>query len=100
MPPKKFYIILYFFPLYESLTLTLQKFTFIYLNENPLKMIKMLFFHVKRSFFFNIFTFLYWLFGYLEKRLDKEALINFKIYDVSDWTKNNYNTNITQHLKE
>ena len=47
---QKFYIIHYFFPLYESLALTFQKFTFIYLNENPLIMIKMLFFHVKRSF--------------------------------------------------
>ena len=26
--------------------------------------------------------------------------VNFKIYDVTNWTTNNYNTNIAQHLKK
>ena len=37
-----------------------------------------------------------WLFGYAEKGLDKKAMINFKIYEVTDWATNNYNTHITQ----
>ena len=46
----------------------------------------------------EIVTFLSWLFRYVEKRLDKKAMVNFKIYDVADWTTNNYNTNIQQLL--
>ena len=35
-------------------------------------------------------------FGYAGKGLDKKAMINFKIYEVTDWAANNYNTHITQ----
>ena len=35
----------------------------------------------------------------VEKRLDKKAMANFKIYDVADWTTDNYNTHVTQYLK-
>ena len=50
------------------------------------------------------FTFLRYLHfcpDFLEKRLDKKAMINFKIYDVTDWTINNYNTlpNISLYKK-
>ena len=45
---------------------------------------------LKALFIFEVFTFLFWFFGYIEKRLDKKAIINFKIYDVTDWTTNNY----------
>ena len=27
-------------------------------------------------------------------------MVNFKIYDIVDWTTNNYNTNIVQYLKK
>ena len=27
-------------------------------------------------------------------------MVNFKIYDMIDWTTNNYNTNIVQYLKK
>ena len=36
----------------------------------------------------EIFRFLFCLFGYLEKQLDKKAKIDFKFYDVTDWTTN------------
>ena len=39
----------------------------------------------KALFIFEIFTFLSWLFGHVEKQLDKKAKVNFKIYDVTDW---------------
>ena len=35
---------------------------------------------------------------FLGTPLDKK--VNFKIYDITDWTKNNYNTHITQYLKK
>ena len=54
-------------------------------------------FHFKALFVLEIFTFLYWLFGYVEKRLDKKAMINYKIYDVIQWATNNYNTHIAQY---
>ena len=34
-----------------------------------------------------------------ENILDQNAMVDFKVYDVTDWTKNNYNTQITQYLK-
>ena len=33
------------------------------------------------------------------KRLDKKAKNNFKIYDVTDWATNNYNTHFSQYLR-
>ena len=54
----------------------------------------------KALFIFEIFTFLSWLFGHVEKQLDKKAKVNFKIYGVTDWTKNNYKINIVQYLKK
>ena len=39
-------------------------------------------------------------FGYLEKRLDKKAKVNCKIYDVTNWNTNNYNKHIARYLKK
>ena len=47
-------------------------------------------------FVLEIFTFLSLSFGYVEKQLDKKAMHNFKIYGVTDWTKNSYNAHISQ----
>ena len=76
-------------------THTFQKIVFVDFNESPLKMMKNAFyFMLKALLFLQIFTFLYWLFGYVEKRLDKKATVNFKIYDVTDYTTINCNTHI------
>ena len=48
----------------------------------------------------EIFTFLFWLFGYVKKRLDKKVKFNSKIYDVTSWAPNNYNTHIAQYPKK
>ena len=48
-------------------------------------------FHGKNSFC-SWNKFLSWLFGLVEKRLDKKAMVNFKIYDITNWTTNNCNT--------
>ena len=55
---------------------------------------------LKAPFVLGIFKFLSRLFGYIEKRLEKMAKVNFKIYDVTDWTTNNYDTYIAQYLKK
>ena len=57
------------------------------------------YFMMKYLFFLEIFEPLYWLFGYVEKRFDKKAKVNFEVCDVTDWTTNNYNTHISQYLK-
>ena len=40
------------------------------------------YFLLKATYILEIFTFLSWLFGYVEKRLDKKAEVNFIIYDA------------------
>ena len=55
---------------------------------------------LKALFVLEIFTVLPWLFGYVEMQLDREVVVNFKIYDAIDWATNNYNTHITHYLKE
>ena len=47
-------------------------------------------------FILKIFTSLSWLFGHVEKRLDKKTWIKFKLYDITDCQTNNYNTYIAQ----
>ena len=41
-------------------------------------------FKLKALFVLEIFTFLSSLFDYVEKQLDGKAMVNFKIYDVTD----------------
>ena len=53
--------------------------------ESSFKMMENAFNFMLIAFFvLEIFTVLSWLFGYVEKRLDKKAMINFKIYYVKD----------------
>ena len=56
------------------------------------------YFTLKALFVLNIFKFLSWLFGHVEKRLDSKDKVSLKIYDVSTWSTNNYNTHIAQYL--
>ena len=44
----------------------------------------------------EMFTFWSWLLGFTEKRLDMKATVNFKIYDVTDWTTINYKAHNAQ----
>ena len=46
-----------------------------------------------------MFRFLSWLLSCVEKRFDKKAKVNFKIYDATDWTTINYDTNIPEYLQ-
>ena len=58
------------------------------------------YFMLKALFLAEIFTFLSGPFGYVEKRLDKKAMVNFKMYGFTEWTRNNYNTHIAQYIKK
>ena len=53
------------------------------------------YFMSKTVFVLEIFTFLYCLFVYVEKPLDKKTEVNFEIYDVADW-KTNILSNISK----
>ena len=68
----------------------------------PFKNDEKLFFYfmLKALFVFEKFIFLFLIFGYMEERLDKKAKVNFKIYDITDWTRNNYTRHVTQYLKK
>ena len=52
------------------------------------------YFMLKALFIFHIFS------GYVEKRLDKKTKVNFKLFNVTDWTINNYNTYFAEYLKK
>ena len=54
---------------------------------------------LKSLFVLDILAVLSCLFGYVEKRLDKKAMLISK-FMTSDFTTNNYNTHIAQHLKQ
>ena len=70
-------------------------------TKSPLKMMKNTFyFLVKTLFGLEKFIVLSWLFGHVEKQLDEKAMINYKIYNVTDWTENDYNTHITQYFEK
>ena len=56
---------------------------------------------MKNAFYFMLKALLVLeIFGYVEKRLDKNIMSNFKIYNVTDWTSNNDNAYIAQYLKK
>ena len=57
-------------------------------------------FILKAIFVVKIITILFWLFDHVVKRLDEKARVNLKIYDVTDWKANNYNTYISEHFKK
>ena len=78
-----------------------KKKVFYLFQQKPFKMMKNAFyFMLKALLLLKIFTFLFWLFVYVEKRLDKKPRVNFKVYDVTDWITSNYNTRIVQYLKK
>ena len=58
-------------------------------------------FILKAFFVLKILILYFNSFGYVEIRLDKRAEVNFKIYDVTNWEKNNYNKHchISQKVK-
>ena len=63
---------------------------------------------VKNGFYFILKLFLILkysnfcpkFFGLVQKRLDKKAKVNFKIYVIIKWEINNYNTRIARYLKK
>ena len=68
--------------------------------ESPLSAFYAFYCMLKALFVSEIFTFFSWHFGYVEKRLDKKVMVNFKIHDIREYSINNYSTHISQHLKK
>ena len=58
-------------------------FQFICFNQTPLKT------------FLKCFNFCPDFFRLVRKRLDEKDKVNFKMYDITTWERNNYNTHIT-----
>ena len=56
------------------------------------------YFNLKAPFVLEVFQFLFWIFGHIGKRLDREAKVNFKIHDVTNLIIRNGNTHITIYL--
>ena len=57
------------------------------------------YFTLKALFILKVLKFLSSLFSHAEKMTWLERF-NFKIYDVTAWLTNNYNTHIAQYLKK
>ena len=57
------------------------------------------YFLLKALFVLEIFTFLFWLLVYVQKRLAEKAVVYFQITGVKDWIKINYNTHIVQYSR-
>lgn len=65
----------------------LPKKCFYWFHKSPIRMTKNAFYlMLKALFVLEVFTFLSWCFGYVEKWLDKKAMVTYKIYHVTDWT--------------
>ena len=78
---------------------SLPKKIFFCFNESPLKVIKNAFYFILKALFvLKIFRFLSWLFGHVNKLLEKKYKVNFKIYDVTTSLTHNCNTDIAQYL--
>ena len=63
-------------------------------------MIDFFYFILKTVFVLQIFRFLSWLFGHLEKTSRLETRLISKLYDVTTWLTNNNKTHIPQQLKK
>ena len=67
--------------------------------EKSLKMVKIAsYFTLKALLIYEVFTFLSWRFGHVEKRCDQKDKVNFKIYYATTWETNNCNTHSAQYL--
>ena len=76
-----------------------KKLSFICFSEKPFKNNKKcILFHLKNSFVIKMFNFCSDFSGHVGKRLDKKTKVNFKIYDLVNWERNNYITQFAQYL--
>ena len=72
-----------------------KKVVFVFSTESLVKNMKKAFYFILKALFvLKILTYLSWLFGYAEKQLAKKATGDFKIYEVTNQTTDNYNTHI------
>ena len=60
---------------------------------------KAFYLNLKALFVLDILQFMFLIFSQVGKRPDKKAKMNFKLYDVTKWITNSYNTHIAQYLQ-
>ena len=58
------------------------------------------YFYFKSFFVLKVLKFLSYFFHHVEKRLDYKDKVNSKIFDVTFWESNNFNTHIAQYIKK
>ena len=58
------------------------------------------YFMLKALLFLKYLDFCPDVFVHVGKRVDKKVKVNFRIYDVTDWEKNNCTTHIARYLKK
>ena len=68
-------------------------------TERLLKVIKNTFYFMLKALFV-LEIFLCWLLSYVEKRLDKTAKVNIKIYGITEGATNKYKICIAQYFKK
>ena len=85
------------FTLLKARLLPSKKFPFISFNESSFKVVKMVFIPFQKLFLHLHFCPDF--FDYVGKRLDKKAKVSFKLYNVTEWKTNNYNSHVAQYLK-
>ena len=63
-------------------------------------MMRNAFYYILKALFvlkmFKFFVFTFW--SCRKKLLDKKDKVNLKIYDITNWLANNYNTRIVKHF--
>ena len=57
------------------------------------------YFTLKTLFVFDVFKFLFWFLGHVDKRLVKKAKVDFKIYDITNKQMKYTYSQISQELK-
>ena len=84
----------------ELVTCPLLSLTWFLTTESPLKMMKNPFYFTLKALpVLKMFIFLPWLFVHIGTLLDQKVKVNFKMFDITDWTVK-YNSHIAQYLKK
>ena len=80
-------------------TLTFRKSSFIYFDQSLLKMMKNAFYFILKPFSWSRYLNFYLDFLVMQKkRFYHKCKVDFKLYDVTTWWTNNYNTHFAKYL--
>ena len=95
------YVCFFVITRYERVKGALSSLKQFWATESPLKMMENAFYFTSNVLFaLKIFKFLSGHFGHISKQLDQKDEVIFKIYNVTAWLTNYFNTHITQYLQK